>query len=84
MPRCWETRGCDDEMQAECPHAVEFFDRCPPQCAFAACDRPTYKLTVDPALLFADDVDREAAIKDGCMFCEFFLTRGPKIKQEAG
>ena len=58
MAKCWEQRGCDEEMQGECPHAVEYFDNCPTKCAFAACDRPTYELTIDPALIFSPDVDR--------------------------
>ena len=78
MPKCWEQRGCDDEMQQECPHAVEFFDNCPTKCAFAGCDRPTYELTIDPALIFSPDVDRSAAIKDGCTYCAFFLRTGPR------
>lgn len=79
MAKCWEQRGCDDEMQAECPHAIELRDNCPTKCAFAGCDRPTYELTIDPALIFAPDIDRSAAIKDGCTFCAFFLKNGPRI-----
>ncbi|HSK47377.1 MAG TPA: hypothetical protein VLA05_05145 [Coriobacteriia bacterium] len=79
MAKCWETRGCDEEMQAECPHSVEFMDNCPTKCAFAGCDRPTYALTTDPELIFSVDVDRSKAIKDGCTYCEFFLLHGPRI-----
>lgn len=79
MAKCWEMRGCDDEMQAECPHSAEFMDRCPTKCAFAGCDRPSYELTTDPDLIFSPDVDREAAIKEGCLFCAFFLRHGPRL-----
>jgi hypothetical protein len=81
MARCWEQRGCDDEMQRECPHAIEFMDNCPTKCAFAACDRPTFELTTDPELVFDPSADRTKAIKDGCMYCAFFLKHGPRIEQ---
>lgn len=79
MAKCWEQRGCDEEMQAECPHSVDFKDNCPTKCAFASCDRPSYEMTTDPALIFDPTVDRDVAIKDGCKFCGFFLTHGPRI-----
>jgi hypothetical protein len=79
MAKCWEQRGCDEEMQGECPHSVDFHDNCPTKCAFAACDRATYELTTDPGLIFDPNVDRDAAIKDGCKFCGFFLTKGPRL-----
>jgi hypothetical protein len=81
MAKCWEQRGCDEEMQAECPHHAVYQDRCPTKCAFAACDRPTYELTIDPELIFSVDVDRMAAIKEGCQYCAFFLTNGPRISR---
>jgi len=79
MAKCWEQRGCDEEMQQECPHAIEFEDNCPTKCAFATCDRSTYELTIDPALVFDATVDRSAVIKDGCTYCAFFLKNGPRI-----
>lgn len=79
MAKCWEQRGCDEEMQSECPHATQLLDRCPTKCAFAACDRPNNKLTIDPELIFSVGPDREAPIKDGCLYCEFFLLHGPKL-----
>lgn len=79
MAKCWEQRGCDEEMQAECPHSAVIGDRCPTKCAFAACDRPTYELTIDPELIFRTDIDRMGAIKEGCQYCKFFLTNGPKL-----
>lgn len=79
MAKCWETRGCDEEMQADCPHPAEIGDRCPSKCAFAACDRQTYELTTDPDLIFDATVDRSAAIKEGCTYCAFFLKNGPRL-----
>lgn len=78
MAKCWELRGCDEEMQSNCPHPDPIGDRCPTKCAFATCDRSSYTVTSDPALIFDPEVDREAAIKEGCLFCEFFLTHGPR------
>lgn len=80
MTVCWEMRGCDDEMQSECPHAQSREEMCPTKCAFAGCDRPQHELTTDPALIFSPDVDREAAIKQTCLYCAHFLTRGPRIR----
>lgn len=79
MAKCWELRGCDDEMQAECAHAVEFKDNCPTKCAFSTCHRSTYELTTDPDLILSAEVDRSVAIKDDCMFCTFFLKNAPRL-----
>lgn len=78
MAVCWAMRGCDDEMQADCPHATVIGDRCPSKCAFAACDRPTFELTTDPELVFSTEVDRDAAIRDVCLYCAFFIRNGPR------
>ena len=80
MAKCWETRGCDAEMEATCVHAESAAERCPSRCAFAQCDRPSAGVTSDPALIFSPDVDREAAIKETCLFCGFFLANGPRLK----
>ncbi|HET6351557.1 MAG TPA: hypothetical protein VFG89_05450 [Coriobacteriia bacterium] len=79
MAKCWEQRGCDEEMQAQCPHSADFHDNCPTKCAFAACDRPTHAVTTDPEFIFDTTVDRSAVIKDGCIYCEFFLKNGPRL-----
>jgi hypothetical protein len=79
MSKCWEQRGCDAEMQRECPHCIEFKDNCPTKCAYAMCDRSTYELTIDPELVFDPGVDRSQAIKDGCTYCAFFLRHGPRV-----
>ena len=64
MAKCWEQRGCDEAMQAECPHSVQFHDNCPTKCAFARCERPQHELTTDPALVLDPSVDRHAARRD--------------------
>lgn len=78
MARCWEQRGCDEEMQSRCPHPEEIGDRCPTKCAFANCQEPQRETTSDPNLVFDPDVDRDEAIKEECIYCAFFLTRGPR------
>lgn len=78
MAKCWELRGCDDEMMETCPHNHPG-EKCSSRCNFAACDRPTHVQTSDPALIFEPSIDRRAAIKEGCTFCAFFLTHGPKM-----
>lgn len=80
MAKCWEQRGCDEEMQGTCLHHTDFNDRCPTKCAFAnACPRPTHVVTGDPDLIFDPDVDRDDAIKETCLYCEFFLKNGPRV-----
>jgi hypothetical protein len=78
MAKCWERRGCDDEMMARCPHNNPG-EKCSSRCGFAQCYLPTNSPTSDPALIFDPTVDREAAIKEGCTFCAHFLTHGPRI-----
>ena len=39
-------------------------------------------LTMDPALIFRVDLDREHCMKDICQFCEFFLTNAPVLESE--
>ena len=79
MAKCWERRGCDDDMQSHCAHATEFKDNCPTKCVFANCDRSTHEISMDPEKIFSVTVDRQAAIRDICTLCEFFLTNGPKV-----
>ena len=78
MAGCWESRGCDAEMQATCPHALKPEFKCPARCGFAQCDLPQHERTSDPALVFDPVVDRTAAVKEVCTFCAHFLTRGPR------
>ncbi|MEN6429676.1 MAG: hypothetical protein ABFC80_02380 [Coriobacteriales bacterium] len=76
---CWSTRGCDDELQGRCPHAIDPSEKCPSGCYYTQCTRPTHRVTSDPALVFDPAVDRDAAAKEICVYCEFFLTRGPRL-----
>ena len=79
MARCWEQRGCDGDLLENCPHEQEFKDRCPTKCAFARCELPTHEPTDDPALIWDPTVDRSHAIREECLFCSHFLTKGPRI-----
>lgn len=78
MAFCWEMRGCDDEMQSRCPHNAPK-EPCPAECHFAACSRPTHLVEKDLDLLLNPDLDYEAAVKQVCKFCTFFLTKGPRL-----
>jgi hypothetical protein len=77
MAKCWERRGCDDEMMSTCPH-VNPEEKCPSRCSFAQCDRPDHEVTGDPALIFDATVDRGPAMKEQCTYCAFYLTHGPR------
>jgi len=74
-------RGCDPEMWERCPHAVPgVFSPCPADCCYTACDKPQHKVATDLDILLDPNVDRRAAMKEQCMFCEFFLTTAPRIQ----
>lgn len=75
---CWSQRGCDAEMRATCPHAIDPAEKCPASCHFAHCARETHRATGDPALIFNVTVDRGAAAKEQCVYCAFFLEHGPR------
>ncbi|MDR2036208.1 MAG: hypothetical protein LBP91_06030 [Coriobacteriales bacterium] len=77
---CWQKRGCDDEMASRCPHAVLSADGvCPISCYFANCGFPQRKYASNLDLLLDATVDRSAAIKEPCTYCEHFLTNGPRL-----
>ena len=77
---CWESRGCDEEMMGRCPHVVEDeFSPCPAECRYTDCYRPTHAIATDFHLLLDATVDRKAAVKEACMYCEHFLTNGPRL-----
>ncbi|MGB4582443.1 MAG: hypothetical protein WBI91_11390 [Coriobacteriia bacterium] len=75
---CWSNRGCDDEMRERCPHAIDPNEQCPLGCHYAMCERPTHQVTGDPALIFDPTADFDAAAKETCTRCVFFLTNGPR------
>lgn len=82
MAKCWELRGCDDEMMSRCPHNVPG-EPCPADCHFAACVRPTHAVCEDFALLLNPERDYEAAVKEVCRFCEHFLLHGPQFSEDS-
>lgn len=77
--QCWEKRGCDDEMMSRCPHNVPG-ESCPADCHFAACNRPMHKVCQDFAVLLNPERDYDAAVKEVCRFCMYFLEQGPKVQ----
>lgn len=82
MTLCWETRGCDEEMQSRCPHNTPG-EPCPADCHYAACLRPTHKVATDYEVLLNPERDYEAAVKQVCRFCEFFLIEGPTYNADS-
>lgn len=78
MSVCWELRGCDDEMQGRCPHNTPG-EPCPADCHYAACVRPSHVVCADFEMLLNPDRDYDAANKEICRFCEFFLQHGPDV-----
>lgn len=79
MAKCWQERGCDEEMQADCAHHTTLHDRCPTRCVFAnSCQQPAYEVCVDAAMLFDPALDRSNVIKETCLHCAFFLSNGPR------
>jgi hypothetical protein len=79
MAACWEIRGCEgpENCYEHCPH-YELGGRCPVDCAFAECTRPTHKVASGLDLL-DPTIDRTAAIKECCCICQFFLDNGPRL-----
>ena len=75
---CWEKRGCykDEEMLSRCPHNTPG-EPCPPDCHFAACERKTHVVCTQYDKLLNPNINFEAATKEICRFCEFFLDNGP-------
>ncbi len=82
MEKCWERRGCDDEMRGRCPHNTPG-EPCPADCHFAACYRSTHVVATDFDLLLNPERDYEAAVKEICRFCENFLRNGPVVTEES-
>ena len=80
--KCWELRGCyeDAEMNGRCPHNIPG-EPCPADCHFAACFRPTHVVCTDFGKLLNPSRDFDAAIKEICRFCEFFLEHGRSCRR---
>ena len=70
----------DAEMQERCPHNTPG-EPCPADCHYAACHRPTHEVCDDFELLLNPDLGYDAAVKEVCHFCTFFLTHGPSIEE---
>ncbi len=83
MAQCWERRGCDEEMMSRCPHNIPG-EPCPADCRFAACTRSTHEVCQDFNKLLNPERDYDAAIKEGCRFCEHFLEHGPNVSDREG
>lgn len=82
MEKCWEKRGCDEELQGRCPHNVPG-EPCPADCHYAACHRKTHVVCDDFDLLLNPERDYDMAIKQVCRFCEHFLKHGPNTADRA-
>ncbi len=82
MAKCWELRGCDEEMQSRCPHNIPG-ESCPTECNFSSCDRPTHKPVTDILDLLNPELDYDASVKEVCRMCTFFLQHGPKISESS-
>ncbi|MCH4184444.1 MAG: hypothetical protein LKF61_03065 [Eggerthellaceae bacterium] len=78
MAKCWELRGCDEEMQSRCPHNKPGAP-CPMDCRFADCNRPTHHQVDAYDALSYPTIDRSVCNKATCTLCEFFLTHGPEV-----
>ena len=63
---------------SRCPHNAPG-EPCPADCHYAACGRLTHVVATDFDLLLNPERDYEAAVKEICRFCEFFLLNGPKV-----
>ncbi|MCD8316303.1 MAG: hypothetical protein LUB61_02715 [Eggerthellaceae bacterium] len=83
MEKCWLIRGCDEEMMSRCPHNIPG-EPCPADCHYADCRRATRKVCTDLSILLNPERDYDAAIKQVCHFCEFFLKNGPTVSERNG
>ena len=80
MSVCWAERGCDEELASRCPHAISSTDGlCVANCFYTVCHKSQHKIATAFDLLLDETVDRSAAIKESCTFCEFFLKNAPRI-----
>lgn len=82
MADCWSARGCDDEMRDSCPHAVDAAELCPVRCMYGSCSSPRHATPSDPLMLLDPEVDRSAAVREQCLYCEHFLTHAPRNATE--
>jgi hypothetical protein len=67
-------------MSSRCPHAISSTDgMCVAECFYTRCDRPCHKVTTAIELFLDPDIDRSAAVKETCTFCEHFLANAPRL-----
>ncbi len=65
-----------------CPHNVPG-ESCPADCHYAACQREGHVVCDNLGLLLDPDRDYDAAVKEICRFCEFFLANGPSLGERS-
>lgn len=70
-------------MLSRCPHNIPG-EPCPADCHFAACFRKRHVVCQDFAVLLNPERDYDAAIKEICRFCEYFLKEGPTVSERQG
>lgn len=67
-----------------CPHNIPG-EPCPADCHYAACFRPMHEVCGDFGILLNPERDYDAAQKEVCRFCTFFLVNGPTVaERDAG
>lgn len=70
-------------MMSRCPHNIPG-EPCPAECRFASCERSTHVVCQDFNKLLNPKRDYDAAIKEVCRFCEYFLEQGPDTIDRKG
>jgi len=67
-------------MASRCPFAISSASgTCAASCYYANCDLKQRRFASDINILLDSTVDRSAAIKEPCTYCEFFLLNGPRL-----
>ena len=67
-------------MLEGCPHNVPG-EPCPADCHYAACYRDRHVVAVDLDILLNPERDYDAAVREVCRFCEYFLVNGPTLAE---
>jgi hypothetical protein len=74
LAKCWEIRGCPQEMLDSCPVSLSK-GLCLLNCQYAACFSPRNKMVEDPAMIFGEYARRNIKpVKQVCFTCEYYLT----------
>ncbi len=78
MAKCWQIRGCPQEMLDTCPISVSK-GLCLLNCAYARCFSSRSKIADSPAIIFGGPTQANIeAVKQACLTCEHYLTRGSR------